>query len=215
MVDDTEQSKAVETEIGLIAKQSYLVRYCDDFIILMQSKEEARMVKEMIEKRFKEYGLELNEEKTKVVSFGRYEKENAERQKRKANTFDFLGITHYGEISRRGKFKVGRRTSRKRFARSCQAMNGWLKDIRNAMKTKEWWPTLIAKIRGHYQYYGISENYQAIREYYYRVVKMVFKWLNRRNQKKRLVWEQFKESLKLHPLPKPRIMHSFYTWSHA
>ena len=133
----------------------------------------------------------------------------------RANTFDFLGITHYGDISRRGKFKVGRRTSQKRFARSSRAMNQWLKSVRSIMKTREWWPMLIAKMRGHYQYYGISENSQSINGYYYRVRRMVFKWLNRRNQKKRLVWEQFKECLKLHPLPKPRIMHSFYTWSHA
>jgi RNA-directed DNA polymerase len=200
---------------GRLKGQSYLVRYCDDFIILMQSKEEARMVKAKVEERFREHGLELSDEKTKVMSFGRYEKENAERQKRKANTFDFLGITHYCDISRSGKFKVGRRTSQKRFARRCRAMNQWLKEVRNAMKTREWWSMLMAKIRGHYQYYGMSENYQSIREYYYRVVKMVFKWLNRRNQKKRLVWERFKEYLKLHPLPKPRIVHSFYTWSHA
>lgn len=202
--------KEVKTQLK---GQSYLVRYCDDFIILMQSQEEAKKVKELLEQRFKEYGLELNDEKTKVISFGRYEGENATRQGRKANTFDFLGITHYCDISRSGKFKVGRKTSQKRFARSCRAMNQWLRDVRNAMKTREWWLILAAKIRGHYQYYGISENYSTINEYYYRVVKMVFKWLNRRKQKKSVAWEQFNKYLKRHPLPKPHIVHSFYTWS--
>lgn len=195
--------------------ESYLVRYCDDFIILMQSKEEARKVKEMLEERFKEYGLELNDEKTKVISFGRYEQENATRQGRKANTFDFLGITHFCDKSRSGKFKVGRKTSQKRFARCCRAMNQWLRDVRNAMKTREWWPMLAAKIRGHYQYYAMSENYSLINEYHSRVVKMVFKWLNRRNQKRSVAWAQLKEYLKRYPLPQPRIIHSFYTWSHA
>ena len=205
-----------EKEVKVRLKgQSHLVRYCDDFIILMQRQEEARMVKKMVESRFKEYGLELNDEKTKVMSFGRYEKENAGKQKRKANTFDFLGITHYCDVSRSGRFKVGRQTSRKRFARSCGAMNRWLRQIRNTIKTREWWPILAAKVRGHYQYYAVSENYRSIGKYYHEVIRMVFKWLNRRKQKKTVRWEQFKEYLKQHPLPKPRIIHSFYTWSHA
>lgn len=200
---------------GKLAGQSYLVRYCDDFIILMQKKEEAQKVKELIEARFKEYGLALNTEKTRVMSFGRYERENAKKQKRKANTFDFLGMTHYCDVSRSGKFKVGRKTSRKRFARSCREMNEWLKGVRNTMKTKEWWPTLVAKIRGHYQYYGVSENYRAIGRYYHLVVKMVLRWLNRRRQKITVRWEQMKKYLERHPLPKPRIVHSFYIKSVA
>ena len=194
---------------------SYLIRYCDDFIILMQSKEEAKKVKELLQRRFKEYELQLHPEKTKVVSFGRYERENAERQERKANTFEFLGFMHYCAVSRKGWFKVGRKTSRTKFCKSCRAMNSWLRRIRNALKTREWWTTLIAKVRGHYQYYGISENYRSISKFYYLVVKMVHKWLNRRRQKRTMDWERFKEYLKQHPIPKPYIAHSFYAWSSA
>lgn len=190
--------------------QAYVVRYADDFIILMQNKEEARMVREMLGVRFKEYGLELSAEKTKVISFGRYERENAARQGRRANTFDFLGITHYCDVSRKGKFKVGRKTSRKRFAGSCREMNQWLKRVRNLVETRRWWPVLAAKLRGHYQYYGVSENSRGIGTFYYRVVRMVFKWLNRRRQRKTVRWEQFGEYLKRYPLPQPRIVHNFY-----
>lgn len=190
--------------------QCYLVRYCDDFVILVQRKSESAEIMRLIQERFKEYELELNSEKTGVKSFGRYERENAERQQRKANTFEFLGFTHYCGKSRKGKFKVCRKTSAKKFRSACRAMKEWLKAVRN-LKVKEWWKILILKLRGHYQYYGISENIRSVKEFYCRVVKMVYKWLNRRSQKQSFNWAKFNAYLRRYPLPQPGIVHSFYT----
>lgn len=192
--------------------QCYLVRYCDDFVILVQYKEEAEFIMNRMQERFKKYELQLHSGKTGVKSFGRYERENAQRQKRRASTFEFLGFTHYCAISRQGRFKVGRRTSAKKFRKSCQAMNQWLKAVRNAMPLKEWWRILKVKINGHYQYYGVSENIRGANAYYQRTEEMVYKWLNRRSQRKSFNWTQFREYLKHYPLPRPRIVHSFYTW---
>ncbi len=194
-----------------IKGQSYLVRYCDDFVIIVQYQEEAKTIMEGLQKRFKEYGLELNAEKSGVKSFGKYERENARKKKRKANTIEFLGFTHYCDLTRKGKFKVGRRTSAKKFRKSCKAMNSWLMVIRNVISMKELWKRLAVRIRGHYQYYGISENSKRLQEFYYRVITMVFKVLNRRCRKRSYNWQGFKEYLKRFPLPKPRIVHSFYT----
>lgn len=194
--------------------QCYLMRYCDDFVVLVQYKEEAKEIANRIRERFKQYGLELNEQKTGVKSFGKYERENARKQQRKANTFNFLGFTHYCTTSRKGRFKVGRKTSAKKFRKSFKEMNMWLKAIRNVVKLKEWWPILRAKMFGYYQYYGVSENSRSIWLYYKRVVEIVYKWLNRRSQKKSFNWTGYKEYLKCYPLPKPRIVHSFYTKSH-
>jgi len=194
-----------------IKGQSYLVRYCDDFIILMQYQEEAKIVREQLQERLKAYGLELNAEKSGVKSFGKYERENAQRQNRKANTFDFLGFTHYCTASRQGKFKVGRMTSAKKFRKSCKNIYDWIKTIRNIISLKEIWKSLAARIRGHYQYYGVSENSRKIQEFYYQVVHMVYKILNRRSQKKSFNWKEFSRYLKQFPLPQPRIVHSFYT----
>jgi group II intron reverse transcriptase/maturase len=94
--------------------QSYLVRYCDDFVILVQYKAEAQEIMDKMRKQFKRYELEFNKEKTRVLSFGYYEKENARKQRRRLNTFDFLGLTHYCSQTLKGKFKVGRKTSTKR-----------------------------------------------------------------------------------------------------
>ena len=195
--------------------QCYLVRYCDDFVILLQYKEEAEPVMNQLQGRFKEYELELHPQKTGTKSFGRYEQENAKKQQRKANTFDFLGFTHYCAVSKKGKFKVARRTSAKKFRKSCQAMNQWLRDTRNLVRTKELWLILKTKISGHYQYYGVSENFKGIDKFYRKVEELVLKWLNRRSQNKSFTWAQYKSYLKRYPLPKPYIVHSFYTWPHV
>ena len=191
----------------------YLVRFADDFICLVQYRDDARYIAQAIRERFAKFGLELHPDKTRVISFGRYERENAERQNRRANTFDFVGFTHYCDQSRRGKFIVGRKTSRKKFRKRCKEMNQWLKSVRNADKVKNWWPVLGAKLRGHYQYYGVSGNMRSLRRYYFVTIRLVFKWLNRRSQCRSFYWEGFKKYLKHYPLPKPRIVHNIYTLS--
>lgn len=191
-----------------------LIRYADDFLCLVRYKEDAIKIEKALNERFKRCGLELHPEKTRILSFGRFERENARHQNRRANTFDFLGFTHYCEVTRKGKFKIGRKTSRKKFAAKCKDMNAWLKTIRNQVEAKDWWKILEAKLRGHYQYYGISENYESINRFYLITAKMVIKWMNRRSQKKSMNWEGFEKYLKLYPLPKPRIVHNFYL-SHA
>ena len=195
-----------------IKGKGYLIRYADDFVCMVQYKEDAQYIEQAIQERFRKFGLELHVEKTKVISFGRYERENAKRQKRKANTFDFLGFTHYCGLSRKGKFIVGRKTSRKKFRKKCKEMNQWLKSVRNTGKVKIWWPILQSKLRGHYQYYGISGNMPSLKQYHRITVRLVFKWLNRRSQCKSFNWEGFNQYMKHYTLPKPCIVHNMYTF---
>ncbi len=191
--------------------ECHLVRYADDFICMVQHADDARHIEGALRERFAKFDLELHPDKTRVISFGRYERQNAGRQKRKPNTFDFLGFTHHCGVSRKGKFLVGRKTSNKKFRNKIKQMNLWLKEVRNAKKTKVWWPILIAKLRGHYQYYGISGNMRSVNCFYYKTQGLVYKWLNRRSQRKSFNWVKFKEYLKHYPLPKPRIIHNLYT----
>jgi RNA-directed DNA polymerase len=191
----------------------YLVRYADDFVCLVQYQEDAKAIEQAIRERFKKFELELHPEKTRVMGFGRFESENARRQNRRANTFDFLGFTHYCGKSRRGKFIVGRKTSRKKFRMKCKEMNAWLKSVRNVAKVKEWWPVLAAKLRGHYQYYGVSGNMMWLKRYYGIAIRLVLKWLNRRSQRKSFNWSGFIDYLNRYPLPTPRIVHNMYTLS--
>jgi len=187
-----------------------LIRYADDFVCLVSLKSNAKRIEKALKSRFNKYELELHPEKSSNLSFGRYEQENARNQKRKANTFTFLGFTHYCDVTRKGYFKVGRKTSKKKFASKCVDMNTWLKSIRNLVKTRDWWKVLDSKLRGHYQYYGVSENYKGLERYYNNTIKLVYKWLNRQSQKNRMNWIEFNSYLKHYPLSKPRIVHNFY-----
>lgn len=191
--------------------QVHLVRYADDFVCMVQYTDDAQYTEQALRERFAKFDLELHTEKTRTISFGRYERENADKQGRKANTFNFLGFTHYCDASRKGNFKVGRKTSQKKFRAKCKEMNNWLRNIRNCIKTKEWWPVLEAKLRGHYQYYGIRGNMRSLNRYYWLTVCMVFKWLNRRSQRKSFRWKSFFKYLECYPLPRPKIVQNLYT----
>jgi len=187
-----------------------IVRYADDFVCVVRYADDARRIERGLRNRFNKYGLELHPTKSRNISFGRFERGNAKLQNRRANTFDFLGFTHYCDKSRRGNFKVGRKTSRKKYSAKCKEMNAWLKAVRNQVKAKEWWKILTAKLRGHFQYYGVSENYDGIARFYKFTIRMVRKWMNRRSQKRKMSWDRFTEYLEHYPLPKPKIVHSFY-----
>jgi len=192
-----------------------LVRYADDFVCVVRYADDAEKIEQGLKNRFNKYSLEIHPTKSRRITFGCFEEENAKKQNRKPNTFDFLGITHFCGKSRRGKFKVGRKTSRKKFASKCKEMNKWLKVVRNKVKTKDWWKILAAKLRGHFQYYGVSDNYRSIYRFYRQTLRMVKKWLNRRSQKRKMSWKKFWEYLDHYPLPKPRITCKFYTMSDA
>lgn len=186
--------------------QAHLVRYADDFICMVQYAGDAKSIEGALRERFAQFDLELHPDKTRTLSFGRFERENAGTQNRKANTFSFLGFTHYCDKTRTGAFKVGRKTSPKKFRVTCKELNNWLRMIRNFKQAKEWWPVLQAKLRGHYQYYGIRGNMRAIGRFYRLAVRMTFKWLNRRSQRKSFNWERFYTYLERYPLPKPKIV---------
>ena len=187
-----------------------LVRYADDFICLVQFEDDAAKIRRAFENRFNKYKLQLHPDKTRVFSFGKFEKQNSVRQNRKANTFNFLGFTHYCDKTRKGYFKVGRQTSAKKFRAKSKDLNLWMKAIRNQVLTKDWWKILSSKLRGHYEYYGVSENYISILKFYRLAVKLAKKWLNRRSQKKKMSWDKMNTYLSLYPLPKPSIRHDFY-----
>jgi group II intron reverse transcriptase/maturase len=188
-----------------------IVRYADDLVVCVQYKEEARMLLGMLKERLKKFGLELAEEKTRIIEFGRYAKRNADAKGRKPETFNFLGFTHFIDKTRKGGFKVGRKTNRKKMTAKLKEMNIWLKSIRNQYAAKEWWKILKAKLTGHYRYYGVSGNFRSLYKFYCRTLGLVVKWMNRRSQKKSFNRHTFREYLERYELPKPKIYHDFYT----
>lgn len=190
-----------------------LTRYADDFIVCFQYGDDAMTFGEMLRQSLGEFGLKIAEYKSRTIEFGRKAWWKSRRGGGKVATFDFLGFTHYCCKTRRGGFRVGRRTSSKKLRQKMKAMNQWLKDVRNLVKLEEWWKILGLKLVGHYRYYGISGNYQEVRRFYTYTVRLAHKWINRRSQKKSYNWEQYSRFLKWNPLPKPKIYHKTFTLS--
>lgn len=202
--------KAVKKQLKGFAK---LVRYCDDFIVLFQSGSEAEAFGNMLKQRLSKFGLTVAESKSRIIEFGRYVWQKAQVENKRVATFDFLGFTHYCDKTRKGKFKLGRKTSRLKYRQKIKAMNEWLKKVRNLVKLKEWWPALRVKLLGHYRYYGISGNMRELKKFYTQTSKLAYKWINRRSQKKSYTYKQYCSFVKYNPLPKPKIYHLTYVLS--
>ena len=187
-----------------------LIRYCDDFVVCCESEKDAKEFLSKLQTRLAKFGLEISKDKTKVLKFGRKVWKQTQKQKGKVETFNFLGFTHYCGRSRRGYFVMGHKTSKGNVCRKLKETKEWMKKIRSKLKLKEWWPTLKFKLIGHYNYFGVSGNYRCLRQFYNQIVGMVFKWVNRRSQKKSMSFEIFCNYLQRNPLPIPRICYVLY-----
>ena len=190
-----------------------LIRYADDFVVCFQHKAEAERFRGELGNRLGKFGLEVEPTKTKAMEFGRFANQNAKRRGGRAETFDFLGFTHYCGTRKDGTgFRMKRATARKKFTAKLKVFKEWLKKART-MKTKELWETAKTKLRGHYNYYGVTDNSHGIARFGYEVQKLLFKWLNRRGKKNCLNWAKFSEMRKRFPLPKPRIMVNMFDFT--
>lgn len=127
-----------------------LIRYCDDFVVCCESEKDAKNFLELLQARLGKFGLQVSGDKTKVLKFGRQVWKQAQRSKEKVETFNFLGFTHYCGKSRQGYFIMGHKTSKENLCRKLKETKEWLKQIRNKLRLKEWWPVLKSKLTGHY-----------------------------------------------------------------
>lgn len=193
----------------LMRGYSGMVVYADDFVVCFQHRDDAERFYEMLKRRMGNFGLSLEEEKSRLIEFGRFAQENAKKRGKKAETFDFLGFTHYCSTGRNGKFRVKRKTSRKKFRKKCREMNGLIREMR-CVPMKDLIKKLNQILVGYYHYYGITDNSEKLREFQYRVKQLLYYWLNRRSQRKSYTWERFEEMLKTYPLAEPRIYVSVY-----
>ncbi|MCK4700666.1 MAG: hypothetical protein KAT38_10040, partial [Bacteroidales bacterium] len=185
----------------LLSGRSFIVRYADDFVLGFEKASDAERVMEVLPKRFGKYKLELHPEKTKIINL------NSKRGEGN-RSFDFLGFTHYLGKSRKGKAILKRKTSSKKFTVAINKFQVWIKRHRHN-KLKDLIPAINAKLRGHYNYYGITFNSKGINNYYAQVIRVLYKWLNRRGGKPAWNWDRFIHLIQeWRPLLKPKIYHS-------
>lgn len=182
-----------------------IVNYADDFVVCFQYKWEAEEFYRRLKHRVEHFGLSLAEDKCRLIEFGRFAEEN--RRKRgegKPETFTFLGFTHCCGRTRNGWFKVRRQTSRKKFVKKCKAINVLIGQMRTL--TTE---AIIAKLNqvlvGYYHYYGVEGNYNKVIAFRWCVLKSLFRWLNRRSQRKSYTWVGFLDMIDHgHPVVRPK-----------
>ena len=194
----------------LLKGYSGLVVYADDFVATFQHKNEAEWFYEQLKRRMGNFGLSLEEEKSRLIELGRFAEQNCAKRGTRPETFTFLGFTHYCSKSRNGRFRVKRKTSRKKFRKKLKEVHRKIGEMR-AMKTKDIVHKLNEILVGYFHYYGITDNSRSIKSFRYGVMKSLFYWLNRRSQKTSYSWAEFLYMLdNNHPLAKAKIYMSIY-----
>jgi hypothetical protein len=169
-------------------------RYADDVVFTFKDEHTARDFLAATRKRLAEYNLQLNEDKSGLVEF----------RPKSGNTFNFTGFTFFWGNERGRKIKLLKvKTQKIRLQKAINEFTLWIKTNRGRIKLAEIWDQAAAKLRGHYNYFAVSHNRPKLNHYYYAVVGALFKWLNRRSQKKSYSWERFAAKLRQQPLPLP------------
>jgi RNA-directed DNA polymerase len=190
--------------------QAFLTRYADDFVVVFSREEDARRVLDVLPKRFGKYGLALHPDKTRLVEFCRPDRRpsSEDRSDRRPGTFDLLGFTHYWGLSRRGKWVVKRKTASGRFSRALKRIADWCRQHRH-QEVGQQQRTLAQKLRGHFGYFGITGNSEAIARFRELVVGIWCKWLGRRSQRGRLTRDRRRKLLERFPLPPARVVRPY------
>ncbi len=189
---------------------AYMVRYADDSIFFFQYEDEANAFYQQLKERLSKFNLELADDKTKIIKFGRFAV--AEGKKTgicKPETFDFLGFTHYCSKSAKGYFRVKRKTSKKKFKASLSRCKAWLRENLTT-PTVEIMKKLAVKLKGYYRYYGVTDNSIMMGRFLDEVRRMLYKTLNRKSQKKSFNWDKFVLFLKKYPLARPKTTVNIY-----
>lgn len=183
---------------------AFLVRYADDFVIGFSREEDARRVMAVLPQRFEKFGLRLHPEKTRLVPFR--SPNRSQRPGPPPGTFTFLGFTHYWGMTRKRKWAIKRKTAPSRFGRALRRIAAWCRSNRHEPLAAQH-RALVRKLQGHYAYYGITGNADALDRFRYEVTGIWYKWLARRSRR-RMSWERFFELLHRFQLPPAVAIHS-------
>ena len=176
--------------------EAYYFRFADDFLACFQYKGDAVLFRNRLNDRIEGFGLEVAEEKTRSIEFGRFARANARRRGEKPEEFTFLGFTHYCGKTRKGNFRVKRRTSRKKFAQSLREFTEWARKSRSVLRKGEMLRRAKVRIDGHLNYYAITDNLWKCSAYRHYATKILFKWLNRKSQRRTYTWKGYLQALK-------------------
>jgi len=159
---------------------------------------EAKEFYEQLIMRLKEFNLEIAEEKTKIINLGKNKDDDNGSE---TGSFDFLGFTHYADKNDNGQTLIKRKTSKKKYKASLLKVKEWLKKNRHT-PTKELMKKMQIKLQGYCRYYGVTSNRNSVSDFIDETKRLLYKWLNRRSQRKSFDWSRFNLFLKKYPLPR-------------
>ena len=163
---------------------------------------DAEMFYRKLQDRLAKFSLELAEEKSRIISFSRF-------RKNENTSFSFLGIEFRWGVSNSGKDIIKRRTDRKRLQRALAEITEWCRENRHQRIRKQT-ETMKQKLRGHYNYYGIAGNSEGIRQFFDGVMRIWYRWLNRRSQHRSYNWNGFKDMTRLYEIPRPKVVEQWW-----
>ncbi len=188
--------------------KAYLIRYADDYVACFDQEADARRFLAEMPQRLAQFDLQVEPSKTAILRFGRQAMGRKARDPQGPRTFSFLGFTHYMGRSRKGRFVVGRKTDAKRKRKKLKQLSERLRKLR-AEGGQAMVAFLRRHLRGHIQYYGVSGNSRGVASYVYYASRLLFKWLNRRSQRRSMNWKRFGRVIQT-LLPVARIVHDLY-----
>lgn len=186
---------------------AFMVRYADDNIFCFENMEEAEEFYKLLRERLGKFKLEIAEEKSKIVELRKHR--NGDENHQKPGTFDFLGFTHFIGKGRKSGERLKRKTSRKKYKNSLLRVKEWIK--RNIhMAVNLLIKKLNQKLTGYYVYYGVSDNFPMLSKFDDEVRKLLFKYLNRRSQRRSYNEDKFKLLMEKYPLKQPKIYKNIF-----
>jgi group II intron reverse transcriptase/maturase len=189
--------------------RAFMVRYADDAVLCFEREDDAKRMMEVVPKRFERFGLELNLAKTKLVDFRKPEERDPGDGPGAGNGFDFLAFTHFWARSRRGRRVVKRKTAKGRFGRALKRVRQWCR-LNRHRPLRAQHEALNRKLQGHYAYFGITGNGEALSRFRRQVERGWRHWLARRSHTAGMTWSRFARLLTRYPLAPPRVVHSVY-----
>ena len=185
--------------------EAYYFRFADDFLACFQYLDDAEAFLRQLPERLNGFGLKLAAEKTRCIEFGRCARGSAYKRGEKPKEFTFLGFTHYCGKTKKGYFKVKRRTGRKKLGQSLHKFSDWARSARHVLRKGEMLRQAKVRIIGHLNYYAITDNSEQCKRYVFYATRLLFKWLNRKSQRRAYTWAGFNQALAWVGWPKPRI----------
>lgn len=188
----------------------YIVRYADDFIVCFQYRRAAEMFLSQLKSRLAHCQLELHNEKTRLIEFGRFAAQDRKaRGDPRPETFQFLGFTHICAVAHNGGFKLARKTASKRLCKKLQEIKSKLREMmhREVEGIVAW---LKRSLAGYYQYFAVPGNLHCLRTMRHLCTRYLYKILRKRSQKayKTVNWDWINHNITPY-LPEPRVVHEY------